>query len=311
MEIYLSAWSMRAQLQRGTLTYLTLPAYARSHGFCGVELFDRFFAAHTKEYVSEVREALAESSCGVVVAIGSDFTLARSEPGWQEQFDHVRRFLKVCRDLGGNTARVSTGGQDMSVQKFLNWLGSHPLPGQSLDNRHLLQQRLAIRVASSAAALRVMSQLKPLLQRERPKAILLKIERCIAALRELRPVLDDLDMHLGVENHWGISTDPVILVDLIRRCESDRIGTCPDFGNFSPSQDRYEGLELLALLAKHVHAKSRAFDASGEETTIDYRRCLRIFRDAGYDGPFSVEYEGEDDAETAVDRTRDLIRQYG
>lgn len=310
MQIYLSSWSVRDLLQKGQLSYVRLPAFARDHGFSGVELFDRFFLSVDEGYLREVRGALTAARCGVVVAIGSDFTLAQTRQGWQRQLTQVQRFLKICRELGGMTARVCTGGQGMSVQKLLDWLGVHPLPGQSLHQGLLWQQRLAVRVFSSAAAVRVMSQLKPSPQHNSSKATQQKIERCIAALRDLRPVLEDLDMQIGVENHWGISTDPAMLVDIVRRCESERIGTCPDFGNFHPTQDRYEGLELLALFAKHVHAKSYAFDAAGNETRIDYPRCLRILRDADYDGPLSVEYEGEDDAEVAIQQTRDLILRH-
>jgi hypothetical protein len=44
--------------------------------------------------------------------------------------------------------------------------------------------------------------------------------------------------------------------------------------------------------AKGVSAKSYGFDAEGNETTIDYRRMLRIVLDAGYRGLIGVEWEG-------------------
>ena len=155
-----------------------------------------------------------------------------------------------------------------------------------------------------------MSHLKPLPHQDVRKSTLQKVEHCIAALRSLRPVLEDLEMNIAVENRWGISTDPALLVDIVRRCESERIGTCPDFGNFHPTQDRYDGLELLALFAKHVHAKSYAFDTAGEEMQIDYARCLRILHDAGYNGPLSVEFEGEGEPEAAIRQARDLIKRH-
>ncbi|HRP06899.1 MAG TPA: hypothetical protein PLL69_00290 [Gemmatimonadales bacterium] len=45
-------------------------------------------------------------------------------------------------------------------------------------------------------------------------------------------------------------------------------------------------------LARAVSAKSHAFDATGNETGIDYRRMMRIVIDAGYRGWVGVEYEG-------------------
>jgi sugar phosphate isomerase/epimerase len=307
MEIYLSSWSVHDLLQSRQLNYLNLPNYARERGFSGIELFDHFFESVDGGYLHELRDALASAQCGVVVAISSDFTTPRLSESGVRQFNRVTQFLKICRELGGAVARVSTGGQDLSVQKIIEWLGSHPLPWQ---HDVIWQQRFATRVLSSPVAVRMMSRLKPSPQHDLGRTTLQKVERCIATLRELRPVLDDLDMQLAIENHWGISTDPAMLVDIVRRCECERIGTCPDFGNFHATQDRYEGLELLALFAKHVHAKCSSFNAAGEESSIDYQRCLRILNDAGYDGSLSVEFEGDDDAEVAVQKARDLIVRY-
>jgi sugar phosphate isomerase/epimerase len=307
MEIFLSSWSVRDLLQSRQLNYLSLPGYARKHGFSGVELFDRFFESLDAGYLHKLRDALCAARCGVVVAISSDFTMDRSSDGGQRQFNHAKQFLNICRELGGGIARVSTGGQGISVQKIVEWLGSHPLPWQ---HNEIWQQRVATRVLSSSVAVQVMSRLKPSPHHDLGRSTSQKVERCISALRDLRSMLEDLELKLAIENHWGISTDPAMLVDIIRRCESERIGACPDFGNFHPTQDRYEGLELLAMFAKHVHAKCFSFNAAGEESSIDYQRCLRILDDAGYDGPLSVEYEGDGDAEVTIQQARELIKRH-
>jgi len=307
MEIYLSSWSVRDVLQSRQLNYSSLPSYARERGFSGIELFDRFFESVDDGYMRELRDALTSARCKVVVAISSDLTMPRLSESGIRQFDHVMRFLKVCRELGGTVVRVSTGGQGLSVQKVVDWLGSHPLPGQ---REMIWQQRFATRVLSSPVAVQVMSHLKPSPQHDLGRTTLQKVERCIATLRELRPILDELDLQIAIENHWGISTDPAMLIDIVRRCESERIGTCPDFGNFHPTQDRYEGLELLALFAKHVHAKCSSFNAAGEESRIDYQRCLSILNEANYDGSFSVEFEGIVEAEVAIRQARELIERH-
>lgn len=307
MEIYLSSWSVRDLLLSRQLNYLSLPNYARERGFSGVELFDRFFESLDDGYIRELRDALASARCGVVVAISSDFTMPRLSESGVRQFNHVMQFLKICRELDGKVARVSTGGQGLSAQKVVDWLGSHPLPWQRED---IWQKRFATRVLSSPVAVQMMSRLKPSPQHDLDQSTLQKEQRCIEMLRELRSVLDELDMELAIENHWGISTDPAMLINIVRRSESERIGTCPDFGNFHPTQDRYEGLELLAMFAKHVHAKSASFNNDGEESSIDYQRCLRILKDAGYDGAMSVEFEGDDDPKVAIQKTRDLITNY-
>jgi sugar phosphate isomerase/epimerase len=45
--------------------------------------------------------------------------------------------------------------------------------------------------------------------------------------------------------------------------------------------------------AKAVSSKAHDFDDAGNETTIDFRRMLKLVLDAGYHGHVNVEYEGD------------------
>ena len=61
--------------------------------------------------------------------------------------------------------------------------------------------------------------------------------------------------------------------------------------------------------ARAVSAKSHDFDASGNETSTDYERMLRIVARAGYDDWLEVEYEGDRlSEEDGVRATIQLIR---
>jgi hypothetical protein len=68
------------------------------------------------------------------------------------------------------------------------------------------------------------------------------------------------------------------------------VGTLPDFGNFfidrqkGEQYDRYLGTTELMPFAKGVSAKSHDFDEAGNEKNTDYRRMLKIVKDAGYRG---------------------------
>ena len=105
-------------------------------------------------------------------------------------------------------------------------------------------------------------------------------------------------LNVIVENHGGSSSHGKWLALVIERVGLANVGTLPDFGNFTIEKgklyDRYLGVTELMPFAKGVSAKSYAFDARGEETTIDYKRILTIVRDAGYRGYVGVEFEGRD-----------------
>ena len=119
-------------------------------------------------------------------------------------------------------------------------------------------------------------------------------------LQRLSEFAADYGLNVIVENHGGLSSNGEWLAGVISGVGRDNCGTLPDFGNFfitrqPPDEyDRYRGVAELMPFAQGVSAKSYGFDAEGNETTIDYRRMMRIVLDAGYRGYVGVEWEGTD-----------------
>ena len=74
--------------------------------------------------------------------------------------------------------------------------------------------------------------------------------------------------------------------------------------------DRYAGVEQLMPFAKAVSAKSYAFDDSGEETTIDYKRMIDIVKAAGYSGYIGIEYEGQKPSAEGIMATKKLLEKH-
>lgn len=133
----------------------------------------------------------------------------------------------------------------------------------------------------------------------------------VSLMGSVLPVAIAAEVQLAVENHGGLSNDPDTLIEFVKRSRGDRssaLGVCLDVGSFD--RDPLIGIEKLAPFAIHVHAKSHAFDAQGEETSIDYKSALSILKAAKYDGAISIEYEGDGDAVTGIHQTRDLIEKY-
>lgn len=118
----------------------------------------------------------------------------------------------------------------------------------------------------------------------------------VAGLRPLVEFGATRGINVIVENHGHLSSNGKWLASVVEGVELPTCGTLPDFGNFSskPGEeyDRYQGVAEMMPYAKGVSAKSYDFDAQGNETTIDYRRMLKIVNDAGYHGYLGIEYEG-------------------
>jgi sugar phosphate isomerase/epimerase len=103
-------------------------------------------------------------------------------------------------------------------------------------------------------------------------------------------------INVVVENHGGYSSNGQWLSEAIKAVNNPYCGTLPDFGNFrisgTENYDRYQGVEELLPYAKGLSAKTYDFDLDGNETTIDYKRMLRMVRKAGWTGIIGIEYEG-------------------
>lgn len=117
-------------------------------------------------------------------------------------------------------------------------------------------------------------------------------------LRMLCEYGDTKKINVIVENHGGLSSNGYWLSGVMEMVDHKRVGTLPDFGNFTLNRetgetfDRYKGVELLMPYAKGVSGKSYDFDENGNETTMDFYRLMKIVKDSGYKGYVDVEYEG-------------------
>ncbi|MCS7301610.1 MAG: sugar phosphate isomerase/epimerase [Fimbriimonadales bacterium] len=134
-------------------------------------------------------------------------------------------------------------------------------------------------------------------------------ERAAQFLQRLLPEARRRRVRITIENRDGVGARPELLLHLIRALEPRWIGVCYDFGHGAPERI-YDAARLLAPYAFHAHAKSRAFDPRGEETSLDYGRILSQLRLASYVGALSIEYLGEGDPLEGVRKTRDLIRRH-
>jgi sugar phosphate isomerase/epimerase len=135
-------------------------------------------------------------------------------------------------------------------------------------------------------------------------------------LRSLCEIGDTYDLNVIVENHGGLSSHGAWLRGVMEMVDHPRVGTLPDFGNFYIKRgddgleyDRYLGTYELMPFAKGVSAKSHDFDEKGNEKHTDYKRMLKIVRDAGFKGYIGVEFEGGGDSFEGIRATKNLLEK--
>lgn len=119
-------------------------------------------------------------------------------------------------------------------------------------------------------------------------------------LHQLCEYADKANINVLVENHGGLSSNGEWLVGVMKKADHKRVGTLPDFGNFTidyakkETYDRYKGVEEMMPYAKAVSAKSTHFDKEGNEINTDYFKTMKLVLDAGYRGYVGIEFEGPD-----------------
>ncbi|RZJ65908.1 MAG: sugar phosphate isomerase/epimerase [Flavobacterium sp.] len=146
------------------------------------------------------------------------------------------------------------------------------------------------------------------------------------SLRELCETASKSKLNIIVENHHQLSSDAAKVAKIMKNVNLKNCGTLPDFGNFCLKReggqrfegacveeyDRYKGISELLPFAKGVSAKSYDFNASGDETTIDYKRMMKMVKDSGYTGFIGVEYEGPRMSEMdGILATKKLLEKFG
>lgn len=115
---------------------------------------------------------------------------------------------------------------------------------------------------------------------------------CAESFNDLCDYAARSNINVIIENHGGISSNPDVVVALMKRVNRPNFGTLPDFGNFPKEIDRYEAVSKLMPYAKGVSFKCYDFK-DGKETTIDMDRMMKIVADSKYANRWvGIEYEG-------------------
>lgn len=116
--------------------------------------------------------------------------------------------------------------------------------------------------------------------------------------------------HPGVrvvtENWWTTMRDADVVLDVLAQA-GDSVGLLIDLGNWS-GPDKYEQLARIAPLAETCHAKCR-FTEEGPDSE-DFQKSLQVLKDAGFDGPLALIYDGPSDDEWAcLDIEHELVQE--
>ena len=239
-------------------------------GFEGVEILHRQMSDETPAYLYRLKQAAFKAGLSLpMLSIHQDFVF----PGAEERnkhIEHTKRCVELASRLGIPAVRLNSG-RWKTVKSFDDLMkvkgNEPPLEGYTTEDA---------------------------------------FRWCVDSIRACLDKCRQEGVMLALENHWGLTTSPDLLLRIWREVNSPWLGINMDTGNFA--EDPYAGIEKLAPHASIVQAKT--YYGGGEWYTLDldYRRIAGILRKAGFQGWISLEMEGREDAGTAVPKSLAMLR---
>ena len=133
------------------------------------------------------------------------------------------------------------------------------------------------------------------------------INRNVETYKQLCAIGKDHGVEIGIENHGGFASDPLVLRKLFKEVPDLKLTF--DTGNVR-DEWRYSMLEEFIDRVHYVHAKAHVFNEDGEESNIDFGKIIGMLKDNGYDGWLSIEWEGPLGGDEGVKKTADVLKKY-
>jgi sugar phosphate isomerase/epimerase len=129
----------------------------------------------------------------------------------------------------------------------------------------------------------------------------------IDAFAEITKKAERYGVTLGLENHWGLGRTAAGVIRVIDAIQSPWLRATLDTGNFL--ENRYEQMEQLAPYAVLLQAKTYHGGGKWYTLDIDYERVAQIMRKNKFRGYVSLEFEGQEDYETAIPKSLATLRK--
>jgi L-ribulose-5-phosphate 3-epimerase len=240
-------------------------------GFDGVEILHRQMTEESPAYLNKLKQLAFRNSLALpMLSIHQDFVYPKAEDR-QKHIAHTRHCIDLAEQMGIPCIRLNSGRWKTvpSFDELMKVKGNEPpIAGYTNEDG---------------------------------------IRWCVESIQECLPHAEKAGVVLALENHWGLTTDPEVVLRIWRTVNSPWLGINLDTGNYPG--DPYEGIARLAPHATIVQAKTYYGGGVWYTLDLDYKRIAGILRKAGFQGWVSLEMEGNEPAATAVPKSLAVLRE--
>jgi sugar phosphate isomerase/epimerase len=214
---------------------------------------------------------------------------------------YITRLKKRMADTGTKSVLIMVDDE--------GWMGhsDHAQRMKAVKNHHKW-----VDIAAEMGCHSIRTNMYPEKQPTTPAEIETFLGNCADSFTALCEYGAKAGINIIIENHGGISSNPDVVVSLMKRVKAKNLGTLPDFGNFPPEIDRYEAVAKVAAYAKGMSFKCYFEGPGGTEKLYDIPKMFKVVEDSKYSGHIGIEYEGSVLDEIAgIQAGRKALREYG
>ncbi|OCT13680.1 xylose isomerase [Paenibacillus pectinilyticus] len=142
---------------------------------------------------------------------------------------------------------------------------------------------------------------------EADPAVQAALVRSTNALRELAQYGSTQGVRVITENFKSLSSTADNCLSLLEGV-GEQLGFTSDFGNFKGA-GKFDELVRTLPYSESVHAKAQT-NAEGIPDEAEFIRCLDIVKEARYEGPLTLVYDGPGDMWEGIARVRRIVEPY-
>lgn len=244
---------------------------AAEMGFNGIELLHVQMTSEEPGYLQNLKRRAFTNGLDLMGFSTHQGFLYPDKDERQRNINRTIHQIELCYELGIPTMRLNTGrwGTSKSFDELMANRGIEPTLDGYTDEDGF-------------------------------KWVIDAIERCL-------PKAEQCGVVLGLENHWGLGRTPEGVLRIVEALDSPWLQVTLDTGNFL--EDPYDKLAMLASRTILMQAKTYYGGGKWYTLDLDYDRIAGIMREHGFKGYVSLEFEGLEEAETAIPKSLALLRK--
>ncbi len=240
-------------------------------GFDGVDILHRQMSSEENGYLQNLKQRAMINGLDLCgMSIHQGF-VSPDKDKRQKNIDHTIKCIELCYKLGIPCIRINTGrwGTTKSFSELMANRGIEP-------------------------------PLEGYTDEDAYPWVIESMEKCL-------PTAEKCGVTMGLENHWGLGRTPEGVMRIVNAIDSPWVQVLLDTGNFL--EDPYDKLEICAPKTVFMQAKTYYGGGTWYTLDLDYPRIGRIMKNAGFTGYVSLEFEGKEDARTAIPKSLKVLRE--